>query len=123
MKDKNKQKREARIKKKVRIRKRLSGTSERPRLVVYRSNMHISAQIVNDENHEVLCSANSFSKDIRPTLKDKNKTEYSLSVGKAIAEKAKAKGIKAVVFDRNGFIYHGRVKAFADACREHGLEF
>jgi large subunit ribosomal protein L18 len=123
MKDKNKQKREARIKKKVRIRKRLSGTSEKPRLVVYRSNMHISAQIINDQNHEVLCSANSFSKDIRPTLKDKNKTEYSLSVGKAIAEMAKAKGISTVVFDRNGFIYHGRVKAFADACREHGLEF
>ncbi|MBW6457626.1 MAG: 50S ribosomal protein L18 [FCB group bacterium] len=123
MKDKSKQKREARIRKKIRIRKRISGTAEHPRLVVYRSNMHISAQIINDENHEVLCSVNSFSKDVRASLKNKNKTEYSMIVGKAIAEKAKAKGIKSVVFDRNGFIYHGRVKALADACREHGLEF
>ncbi|MEA2076723.1 MAG: 50S ribosomal protein L18 [Candidatus Marinimicrobia bacterium] len=123
MKDKSKAKREARIKKKIRIRKRLSGTSERPRLVVYRSNMHISAQIINDGNHEVLCSASSYAKDIRASLKDKSKTEYSENVGKAIAEKAKAKGIKAVVFDRNGFIYHGRVKALADACRKNGLEF
>ncbi len=123
MKDKSKAKREARIKKKTRIRKRLSGTSARPRLVVYRSNMHISAQIVNDDNHEVLCSASSYAKDLRASLKDKSKTEYSESVGKSIAEKAKAKGVKAVVFDRNGFIYHGRVEALADACRKHGLEF
>jgi len=123
MKDKSKAKREARIKKKVRIRKRLSGTAERPRLVVYRSNMHISVQLVNDDKHEVLASASSYAKDLRASLKGKNKTEYSESVGKAIAEKAKAKGIKAVVFDRNGFIYHGRVKALADACRKNGLEF
>ena len=123
MKDKSKAKREARIKKKTRIRKRLSGSTERPRLVVYRSNMHISAQIVNDESHEVLCSSSSYAKDMRESLKDKTKTEYSESVGKDIAEKAKAKGIKAVVFDRNGFIYHGRVKALADACRKNGLEF
>ncbi len=123
MKDKSKAKREARIKKKTRIRKRLSGTSARPRLVVYRSNMHISAQIVNDDNHEVLCSASSYAKDLRASLKDKSKTEYSESVGKSIAEKAKAKGVKAVVFDRNGFIYHGRVEALADAYRKHGLEF
>ncbi|MCD6447106.1 MAG: 50S ribosomal protein L18 [Candidatus Marinimicrobia bacterium] len=123
MKDKSKLKRDARIKKKIRIRKRLSGTSERPRLVVYRSNMHISAQIVNDDNHEVICSASSFAKDLRASLKDKSKSEFSLSVGKSIAEKAKAKGVKAVVFDRNGFIYHGRVKILADACRKNGLEF
>ncbi len=123
MKDKSKQKREARIKKKTRIRKRLSGTTERPRLVVYRSNMHMSAQIVNDETHEVLCSASSYAKDLRADFANKTKTEYSVGVGKAISEKAKALGIKAVVFDRNGFIYHGRVKALADACRENGLEF
>jgi large subunit ribosomal protein L18 len=123
MKDKSKLKRDARIKKKTRIRKRLSGTSERPRLVVYRSNMHISAQIVNDDNHEVICSASSFAKDLRASLKDKTKTEYSLGVGKSISEKAKAKGVNTVVFDRNGFIYHGRVKALADACRKNGLEF
>lgn len=123
MKDKSKAKRDARIKKKVRIRKKLSGTAERPRLVVYRSNMHISAQLVNDDNHEVLASASSYAKDLRASMKGKTKTEYSENVGKAIAEKAKAKGVKAVVFDRNGFIYHGRVKALADACRANGLEF
>ena len=123
MKDKSKIKREARIKKKARIRKRLSGTASRPRLVVYRSNMHISVQLVNDDTHEVLCSASSYAKDLRESLKDKSKTEYSESVGKSIAEKAKAKGIKSVVFDRNGFIYHGRVKVLADACRKNGLEF
>lgn len=123
MKDKSKAKREARIKKKARIRKRLSGTAARPRLVVYRSNMHISAQLVNDDTHEVLCSASSYAKDLRESLKGKTKTEYSEEVGKAISEKAKAAGVKAVVFDRNGFIYHGRVKALADACRKNGLEF
>ncbi|MDX9781083.1 MAG: 50S ribosomal protein L18, partial [bacterium] len=108
---------------KARIRKRLSGTAERPRLVVFRSNMHISAQIIDDDKHEVICSASSYAKELRAALKDKKKTELSVSVGKAIAEKAKEKGVKSVVFDRNGFIYHGRVKALADACREAGLEF
>jgi large subunit ribosomal protein L18 len=123
MKSKSKLKRDARIKKKTRIRKRLSGTSVRPRLVVYRSNMHISAQIIDDGSHEVLCSSSSFAKDLRESLKGKNKTELSEGVGKDIAEKAKTKGIQAVVFDRNGFIYHGRVKALADAARKNGLEF
>lgn len=85
--------------------------------------MHISVQLVNDDNHEVMASASSYAKDLRASLKGKNKTEYSEVVGKAIAEKAKAKGVKAVVFDRNGFIYHGRVKTLADACRKNGLEF
>ena len=123
MKDKNKLKRQARMKKKARIKKRLSGTAERPRLVVYRSNMHISAQIINDETHEVLCSASSYAQDLRASLKNKTKTELSVGVGKDIAKKAKAKKIKTVVFDRNGFIYHGRIKVLADACREVGLEF
>lgn len=123
MKDKNKQKREARFKKKARTRKRLSGTAERPRLVVYRSNMHMSAQLINDDTHEVLCASSSYAKDLRASLKNKSKTELSVGVGKDIAEKAKEKGIKSVIFDRNGFIYHGRVKALAEACREAGLEF
>lgn len=123
MKDKNKQKHEARFKKKERIRKHVSGTAERPRLVVYRSNMHMSAQIVNDDIHEVICSASSYANGLRASMSNKTKTELSVGVGKAIAEKAKEKGIKSVVFDRNGFIYHGRVKALADACREAGLEF
>ncbi len=123
MKSKSKLKRDARIKKKTRIRKRFSGTAARPRLVVYRSNMHMSAQIVNDDTHEVICSASSYAKDLRESLKGKSKTELSEGVGQAIAEKAKAKGITSVVFDRNGFIYHGRVQALADACRKNGLEF
>ncbi|MFA6618454.1 MAG: 50S ribosomal protein L18 [Candidatus Neomarinimicrobiota bacterium] len=123
MKCKSKSKRDARIKKKIRIRKRLSGTAARPRLVVYKSNMHISAQLVNDDTHEVICSASSFAKDLRESLKGKNKTELSVGVGQSIAEKAKANGITSVVFDRNGFIYHGRVQALADACRKNGLEF
>jgi len=123
MKEKRQLKREARIKKKARIRKKIAGTAERPRLVVYRSNKHLSAQIIDDGKHEVLCQASSFGKDLRASLEGKAKTELSVGVGKSLAEKAGAKGIKAVVFDRNGFIYHGRVKAFADACREGGLEF
>jgi large subunit ribosomal protein L18 len=85
--------------------------------------MHISAQLVNDDTHEVICSASSFAKDLRESLKGKNKTELSVGVGQSIAEKAKANGITSVVFDRNGFIYHGRVQALADACRKNGLEF
>lgn len=123
MKSKSKLKREARLKRKTRIRKKLSGTAARPRLVVYRSNMHMSAQIVNDDTHEVICSASSFAKELRLALKGKSKTELSEGVGQAIAEKAKAKGITSVVFDRNGFIYHGRIQAFADTCRKNGLEF
>lgn len=123
MKCKSKLKRDARLKKKIRIRKRLSGTAARPRLVVYKSNIHISAQVINDDNHEVICSASSFAKDLRESLKGKSKTEMGVGVGESIAEKAKAKGITSVVFDRNGFIYHGRIHALADACRKNGLEF
>ncbi len=116
-------KHDIRRKKKVRIRKKINGTPERPRLVVYRSNKHFSAQIIDDTTHLVLVSADSFSKDLAKEIGDKNKTEKSLAVGKRIAALALEKNIKEVVFDRNGYIYHGRIKAFADASREGGLIF
>jgi large subunit ribosomal protein L18 len=102
-----------------RIRERLSGTTERPRLNVYRSLNHIYAQVIDDQKGETLVSAS--------TLALKHKTGGNVAaakeIGKAVAEKAVAKGIKQVVFDRGGFLYHGRIKALADAAREAGLEF
>ena len=116
-------KHEIRRKKKARIRKKINGTAERPRLVVYRSNKHFSAQIINDLDHKVLVAVDSFSKDMVKELDKKSKTDKSLAVGKKIAELASKKNIKKVVFDRNGFIFHGRIKAFADASRKGGLIF
>lgn len=105
---------------KQRVRKNVSGTPERPRLSVYRSNTGMYAQIIDDEAGRTLASASS--------LKDKKaqgvpKLEQAKLVGQAIAEKAKAAGIEKVVFDRSGYLYHGRVKALADAAREAGLNF
>jgi len=122
MRDNNKKKYRARLKKKIRIRKKIFGTEDCPRLVVYRSNKHISAQIVNDSNNIVLVSASSFSKDLRQSLGKKSKSEMSVGVGKELAKKALKKKIKKVVFDRNGYLYHGRIKALADASREAGLK-
>ncbi len=103
------------------IRKKIHGTAERPRLTVYRSNTAIYAQIINDDEDRTLVSHSSRVKDINE--KSVTKTEQSQLVGKAIAEKAKDAGIEKVVFDRNGFKYHGRVKALADGAREGGLQF
>ena len=114
---------EIRYKKKIRIRKKMSGTPERPRLVVFKSNRHIAAQIVDDINNKVLVQAHSFSKDNKVKLESKNKTEKSVEIGKQIAALAKENNIETVVFDRNGYIYHGRIKALADASREAGLKF
>ncbi|MDA3871001.1 MAG: 50S ribosomal protein L18 [Candidatus Marinimicrobia bacterium] len=122
MRDNNKKKYRARLKKKIRIRKKIFGTKECPRLVVYRSNKHISAQIVNDSNNIVLVSSSSFSKDLRQSLEKKSKSEMSVGVGKELAKKALKKKIKKVVFDRNGYLYHGRIKALAEASREAGLK-
>jgi large subunit ribosomal protein L18 len=103
----------------TRIREKLSGTTERPRLNVYRSLNHIYAQVIDDQKGETIVSAS--------TLALKSKTGGNVAaakeIGKAIAERAKEKGIKRVVFDRGGFLYHGRIKALADAAREGGLEF
>ena len=114
-----KEKRRQRIKKG--IRKRVRGTGERPRLTVFRSNTSIYAQIIDDERGLTLSSCSSRIKQIGE--QKITKTEQSVMVGKLLAEKAKAAGISQVVFDRNGYRYHGRVKALADGAREGGLDF
>ena len=111
--------RRSRIKK--RIRKVVHGDATMPRLSVFRSNKQIYAQLVDDTTGKTLASAGSTSKDLKDTKG--NKSEQAKKIGKAIAEKAKAKGITNVCFDRNGYLYHGRVKALADAAREAGLKF
>ncbi|MBR4441064.1 MAG: 50S ribosomal protein L18 [Bacteroidales bacterium] len=114
-----KQERRQRIK--YRIRKKISGSVERPRLSVYRSNRNIFVQLIDDVNHVTLVATSSKVKDISD--QKVTKTEQARLVGKAIAEKAKAAGYSTVVFDRNGYLYHGRVQALADAAREGGLIF
>jgi large subunit ribosomal protein L18 len=114
---------ELRAKRKVRIRKRIFGTSERPRLSVYRSLNHIYTQIIDDTQGVTLASASTVEKDVRDAQKFENKRAAATYIGKLIAERATAKGIKSVVFDRNGFLYHGRVKAVSDGAREAGLDF
>jgi len=110
-----------RVKRKLGIRKTVEGLTERPRLSVFRSASHIYAQIVNDETGTTLAAASSLDKALRDSLKGKKKADVAKEIGKALAERAKAKGIKDVVFDRNGFRYHGRVAAVADGAREGGL--
>jgi large subunit ribosomal protein L18 len=114
-------KKERRQRIKLRIRKRLSGTGESPRMSVFRSNKEIYVQLVNDENGKTLMSVSSRDKGIAGAKG--TKTEIAQLVGKAIAEKAKKEGVSKVVFDRNGYLYHGRVKSLAEAAREGGLIF
>ncbi|RMH65094.1 MAG: 50S ribosomal protein L18 [Calditrichaeota bacterium] len=105
-------------------RKKIVGTAERPRLVVSRSLKHIHAQLVDDYARKVIIGLTDYSKDVAAEAKKaKSKTEAAAIVGKKLAEKAQEKKIKKVVFDRNGYIYHGRIKALADGAREGGLEF
>ena len=104
---------------KHRIRKIISGTATKPRLSVFRSNKEIYAQLVDDVNGVTIASASSRDKDIKAS----NKQEAATAVGKAIAEKGAKAGVETVAFDRNGYLYHGRVKALADAAREAGLKF
>ncbi|TXB67336.1 50S ribosomal protein L18 [Vicingus serpentipes] len=113
-------KKDRRLRIKRRIRKIVSGTASQPRLSVYRSNKEIYAQIINDENGVTLVAASSIEKDVKAKG---NKTEIASIVGKAIAEKAVKAGIDKVAFDRGGYLYHGRVKALAEAAREGGLKF
>ena len=108
---------ERRIKIKFRIRKKIVGTAERPRLSVFRSNKQIYAQVINDLTGTTLASASSLGLEKMP------KQEQATKVGELIAEKAKAAGVEAVVFDRNGYLYHGRVKQLADGARNGGLKF
>lgn len=113
-----------RLKNKIRIRKKISGTSERPRLAVFKSLKQVYAQIIDDTQGATLLSVSSLSKDLSSDLKDaKSKVETSKIVGKHLAKLAAEKGISTVVFDRSGYRYHGRVQAVADGAREGGLKF
>lgn len=114
-------KRERRLKIKNRIRKDMSGSAEAPRLTVFRSNRQISVQVINDLTGTTLVSASSLEKEI--AKESVKKVDQAKLVGKLIAEKALASGISKVVFDRNGYLYHGRIKSLADAAREGGLKF
>jgi large subunit ribosomal protein L18 len=105
------------------IRNRFTGTPERPRLAVFRSNNHMYAQIIDDLARITLVSASTLDKDVKAELEKTNDMAAAAYLGTVIAKKALEKGIKAVVFDRGGFIYHGKIKALADAAREAGLEF
>ncbi len=115
--------RERIAKKHKRVRKKVFGTPERPRLAVYKSLKHIYAQIIDDTQGITLVSASTLDKELRSKLPELTKSEEAREVGKLIAKRALEKGIKKVVFDRGGFIYHGRVKALAEGAREGGLEF
>ena len=105
------------------IRNRFTGTPERPRLAVFRSNNHMYAQIIDDEAGNTLVAASTLDKDVKAELDKTNDMAAAALLGTVIAKKALEKGIKAVVFDRGGFIYHGKIKALADAARGAGLEF
>ncbi|MGB0561530.1 MAG: 50S ribosomal protein L18 [Spirulinaceae cyanobacterium] len=106
-----------------RIRKRVSGTAERPRLAVFRSNNHIYAQVINDVEQHTLAAASTLDKALKTDLDNGATCAASAKVGQAVAQRAIAKGIQQVVFDRGGNLYHGRVKALAEAAREAGLDF
>lgn len=120
MSDKTKKKQQARARRHARVRKTVIGTAERPRLSVYRSNRHIVAQVIDDQAGVTIAAASSLDEGLAGAG---SKAEAAGKVGSALAERAKAAGVSAVVFDRGGFKYHGRVAALADAAREAGLEF
>jgi len=115
--------RAARRRRHIRVRQRLSGTPDKPRLAVFRSLNHIYAQIIDDTAGHTLAFATDLEADVRSKRDGKKKREVAELVGEVLAKKAKEKGIASVVFDRGGFRYHGRVKAFADAARKGGLTF
>ena len=114
---------EVRVNKHRRLRNRFSGTAERPRLAVFRSNNHMYAQIIDDSVGNTLAAASTAEKAVKAELEHTNNVEAAAYVGTLIAKRALEKGINTVVFDRGGFIYHGKVKALAEAAREAGLEF
>lgn len=120
-----KSRQEVRVKKHKRLRNRFSGTAERPRLAVFRSNNHMYAQVIDDTDGKsrTLVAASTLQKDVKAELEKTNNVAAAAYLGKVIAEKAKEKGITDVVFDRGGFIYQGKIKALADAAREAGLNF
>ena len=120
---KKKSRSQARIRRHIRVRRKVAGTPERPRLNVFRSLSDIYAQVIDDEAGVTLVSASSIDKELRPQMKGLSKTEQAGLVGKSLAERAKDAGVQQVVFDRSGYRYIGRVKALADGAREGGLEF
>jgi large subunit ribosomal protein L18 len=115
--------RAARIRRHARLRKHVSGTPERPRLSVYRSLSHIYAQVIDDTAHVTLASASDIEADVKQQVAGKKKSDVAAVVGGLIASRAREKGVNAVVFDRGGYPFHGRIKALAEAAREGGLSF
>lgn len=112
-----------RLRRHTRVRKHVHGTAERPRLCVFRSHSHIYAQIIDDEQANTLASASTLDKELRETVTNGGNVEAAKAVGELVAKRALDQGIKTVVFDRGGYVYHGRVAALAEAAREAGLEF
>jgi large subunit ribosomal protein L18 len=112
-----------RERRKLRIRRKISGSSERPRLTVFRSSKHIYAQVVDDVAGATIAHASTLSRDVRSAVEDATKSDAAKQVGAAIAKLLLSKGIDKVVFDRNGYLYHGRIRALADAARAAGLKF
>jgi large subunit ribosomal protein L18 len=124
MADKNKVKRQKRVRKKMHLRKRVVGTSDRPRLAVFRSAKNIYAQLIDDAQNATLVGVSTLTPSLKAELsKAKTKTDAAKVVGKHVAEKAKEKKIERVIFDRGGYLYHGRVRAVAEGARENGLTF
>ncbi|MBG9734248.1 50S ribosomal protein L18 [Paenibacillus alvei] len=117
--DKNK----ARLKRHLRVRKKIEGTTERPRLNVFRSSKHIYAQLIDDVKGVTVASASTMDKELRGDIKNGGNVESARKVGELIAKRAKEQGYETIVFDRGGYLYHGRIQALADAAREAGLEF
>jgi large subunit ribosomal protein L18 len=115
--------RAARIRRHARVRKNVNGTPERPRLAVFRSLSHIYAQVIDDVERKTIASASDVEADVKGKIKGKKKEEVAAMIGTLLAERAKEKGVSKVVFDRGGFVFHGRVKALAEAARESGLDF
>jgi large subunit ribosomal protein L18 len=114
---------EARKRRHLRVRKKLAGTAARPRLNVFRSNKHIYAQVIDDSLGTTLVSASTLDKEIRDSISNGGSVEAARKVGELVAKRALEKGLTAVVFDRGGYLYHGRVQALAEAAREAGLQF
>ena len=118
-----KEKELARKRRKLRVSSKVRGTPERPRLCIFKSSRHIYAQVIDDTEGRTLVDASTLTSGVQPREGEKGKLEIAKRVGALLAEKAMAKDVKKVVFDRNGFLYHGRVKALAEAAREKGLDF
>ena len=119
----SKDKQQARLRRHGRVRKKVIGSAEVPRLAVYRSNKHITAQVIDDGSGRTLAAASTVEKDVRSSSSSTGNKDAAAVIGRLVAERAKAAGVRRVVFDRGGFLYHGRVAAVADAAREAGLEF